>query len=145
MKSRVWFQWAMQSVCLNLIRCIVTYPVNSAIHNATFKQPGQIYESHYFIDRATWNYVHKIHSKVAINWRQYINNDVEGIFEADLQGSYSNYRGISQSSRKNVGLLGKVKDLGVLNPYDVVTGLWSYNSELLTTTHSIYMSSKTLQ
>ena len=67
------------------------------------------------------------------------------VFEADLQGSYSNYRGISQSSRKNVGLLGKVKDLGVLNPYDVVTGLWSYNSALLTTTHSIYMSSKTLQ
>ena len=45
------------------------------------------------------------------------------VFEADLQGSYSNYGGISQSSRKNVGLLGKVKDLGVLNPYDVVTGL----------------------
>lgn len=67
------------------------------------------------------------------------------VFEADLQGSYSNYRGISQSSWKNVGLLGKVKDLGVLNPYDVVTGLWSYNSDLLTTTHSIYMSSKTLQ
>ena len=45
------------------------------------------------------------------------------VFEADLQGSYSNYRGISQSSWKNVGLLGKVKDLDVLNPYDVVTGL----------------------
>lgn len=67
------------------------------------------------------------------------------VFEADIQGSYSNCRGICQSSWKKVGLLGKVKDLGVLDPYDVVTGLWSYNSDLLTTTHSIYMSSKTLQ
>lgn len=59
------------------------------------------------------------------------------LFEADTQGSYGNCRGICQSSWKNVGLLGKVKDLGVLDPYDVVTGLWSYNSDLLTTTHSI--------